>query len=117
MNTATVTIVTDNTAAFSGLEEEHGLSFYAAAAGVRVLFDTGQGAALPVNAAGWPECFHRRNRLCAFIPPRWLPVTEGLIPRRTSSSACPPKARPFYPVRTFLWSTARDRHMWRGRSG
>ncbi len=51
MNTATVTIVTDNTAAFSGLEEEHGLSFYAAAAGVRVLFDTGQGAALPVNAA------------------------------------------------------------------
>jgi len=44
-------VLTDNVASVSGLVPEHGLSMWIAVDGKRVLFDTGQGTALPVNAA------------------------------------------------------------------
>ena len=45
-----ITILVDNQAA-QGLAAEHGLSLWIEAGSLRILFDTGQGAALPVNAA------------------------------------------------------------------
>ena len=47
---AKITILVDNQAA-QGLAAEHGLSMWIEAGPLRILFDTGQGAALPVNAA------------------------------------------------------------------
>jgi 7,8-dihydropterin-6-yl-methyl-4-(beta-D-ribofuranosyl)aminobenzene 5'-phosphate synthase len=44
-----VTVLSDNRAAY-GLEAEHGLALWVEAAGRKVLFDTGQGAAAPRNA-------------------------------------------------------------------
>lgn len=44
-----VTVLSDNRAAY-GLEAEHGLAFWIEARGRRVLFDTGQGEAVPRNA-------------------------------------------------------------------
>ncbi len=44
-----VTILVDNQAA-QGLAAEHGLSLWIEAGSLRILFDTGQGSALPVNA-------------------------------------------------------------------
>jgi 7,8-dihydropterin-6-yl-methyl-4-(beta-D-ribofuranosyl)aminobenzene 5'-phosphate synthase len=53
MNVATgetrITILVDNTAR-EGLESEHGFSAWIEAAGRRLIFDTGQGPALPGNA-------------------------------------------------------------------
>lgn len=47
----TVTILVDNSAAQPGLATEHGLSMWIETENKRVLFDTGQGYALPINAA------------------------------------------------------------------
>jgi 7,8-dihydropterin-6-yl-methyl-4-(beta-D-ribofuranosyl)aminobenzene 5'-phosphate synthase len=46
----TITILTDNTAQGMGLLGEHGLSFWIETPATCVLFDTGQGLALPHNA-------------------------------------------------------------------
>jgi 7,8-dihydropterin-6-yl-methyl-4-(beta-D-ribofuranosyl)aminobenzene 5'-phosphate synthase len=48
--TAKLTILVDNQAG-DGLSAEHGLSLWIEVAGRRILFDTGQGSALPGNAA------------------------------------------------------------------
>jgi 7,8-dihydropterin-6-yl-methyl-4-(beta-D-ribofuranosyl)aminobenzene 5'-phosphate synthase len=48
VQTVSVTVLSDNRAAY-GLEAEHGLSFWIEAAGNRILFDTGQGEAMPRN--------------------------------------------------------------------
>jgi len=48
-NQVKITILVDNKAA-SGLMAEHGLSFWIETEGVCILFDTGQGGALPLNA-------------------------------------------------------------------
>jgi 7,8-dihydropterin-6-yl-methyl-4-(beta-D-ribofuranosyl)aminobenzene 5'-phosphate synthase len=50
VDTAKITILVDNQAG-EGFVAEHGLSLWIEAAGRRILFDTGQGTALPHNAA------------------------------------------------------------------
>jgi 7,8-dihydropterin-6-yl-methyl-4-(beta-D-ribofuranosyl)aminobenzene 5'-phosphate synthase len=50
VDTAKITILVDNRAG-EGLVAEHGLSLWIEAAGRRILFDTGQGSALPHNVA------------------------------------------------------------------
>jgi 7,8-dihydropterin-6-yl-methyl-4-(beta-D-ribofuranosyl)aminobenzene 5'-phosphate synthase len=50
VDTAEITILVDNQAG-GGLQAEHGLSLWIEVAGRRILFDTGQGTALPHNAA------------------------------------------------------------------
>jgi 7,8-dihydropterin-6-yl-methyl-4-(beta-D-ribofuranosyl)aminobenzene 5'-phosphate synthase len=50
VDTAKITILVDNEAG-EGLAAEHGLSLWIEAAGRRILFDTGQGSALPHNVA------------------------------------------------------------------
>lgn len=49
VQTVTVTLLSDNHAAY-GLEAEHGLALWIEASGHKVLFDTGQGEAMPRNA-------------------------------------------------------------------
>ena len=48
---AIVLLLADNMAAEPRMETEHGLSFWVAVDGKNILFDTGQGTALPGNAA------------------------------------------------------------------
>jgi 7,8-dihydropterin-6-yl-methyl-4-(beta-D-ribofuranosyl)aminobenzene 5'-phosphate synthase len=50
VDTAEITILVDNQAG-TGLQAEHGLSLWIEVARRRILFDTGQGTALPRNAA------------------------------------------------------------------
>lgn len=47
-----ITVLADNRAAGGGFHAEHGLSLLLETETHRVLFDTGQGASLPANAAG-----------------------------------------------------------------
>jgi len=50
-NTAIIRVLVDNSAMAPGLSTEHGLSYWVTAGGRAILFDTGQGPSLPVNAA------------------------------------------------------------------
>ena len=48
-----ITVLVDNTVRKSGLIAEHGLSFLLETGEAKIVFDTGQGIALPHNTAAW----------------------------------------------------------------
>ncbi|HNR93691.1 MAG TPA: MBL fold metallo-hydrolase [Kiritimatiellia bacterium] len=63
MKNIKITIVVENTASMEGLLAEHGLSVWIETPNANILFDTGQGPALPQNAAALKIPLERANAI------------------------------------------------------
>ncbi len=63
MKNIKITVVVENTASMEGLLAEHGLSVWIETPNANILFDTGQGPALPQNAAALKIPLERANAI------------------------------------------------------